>query len=190
MSSEMTIMETTNNAKVLQDRGVKLYQQKEYEEARRTFQMAQELYQAEGQTDMVAEMQTNIGLVHRALGENQQALDVMSDALSTFQEIGDALRTAQVMGNLGGVYMELGDKEQAYQCYRQAADVFEELGEKKMLGDTLIAMGSLQVKDGKFWNGAATYEAGLEQLDHLSATQKVMKNLIGFRNRLTGGSSK
>jgi tetratricopeptide (TPR) repeat protein len=166
MSSEMTIMETTNNAKVLQERGIKLYQQKEYEEARRTFQMALEIYQDEG----------------------KQALDVMSEALNIFQELGDPLRTAQVMGNLGGVYMELGDKEQAYQCYRQAADVFQELGEKKMLGDTLIAMGSLQVKDGKLWNGAATYEAGLEQLDNLSATQKVMKNLIGFRNRLIGGS--
>ncbi|HEX2620702.1 MAG TPA: tetratricopeptide repeat protein [Phototrophicaceae bacterium] len=177
-----------SNAETLQEQGVKLYQQKEFEEAARTFQQAQEQYAADGKKDMVAEMQTNIGLVHRALGEHQQALDIMTVALRTFQEMEDPFRTAQVLGNMGGVFLELGDKEQAYNCYRQAADVFQELGEKKLYGETLLAMGTLQVKDGKIWQGAATYEAGLEQLDHLSPSQRILKSLIGFRNRFSGGS--
>ncbi len=88
---------------------------------------------------------------------------------------------------MGGVYAALDDKEQAYNCYRQAADVFEEQGEKKLYGETLIAMGDLQVKGGKLMMGAATYEAGLEQLDELSASQKVIKGLLGIRNKLVGG---
>jgi tetratricopeptide (TPR) repeat protein len=115
---------------------------------------------------------------------------MMTTALTTFQQLGDPLRTAQVLGNLGGVYLELGDKEQAYNCYRQAADVFQELGEKKLYGETLIAMGALQVKDGKIWQGASTYEAGLNELEHLSASQRLLKGLIGIRNRVTGGDSK
>lgn len=176
-----------SEAKRLQNEGVQLYQRKDYEASARVFQQAQEAYAADGVKDMVAEMQTNIGLVHRALGENQQALDIMSLALSTFQELGDAKRAAQVLGNMGGVYLELGDNEQAYNCYRQAADVFHELGEKKMHSETLLAMASLQIKDGKIWTGAATYEAGLDGIENLSATQKMLKGLIGFRNRLTGG---
>ena len=35
--------------------------------------------------------------------------------------------------------------------------------------------------------GAATYEGGLEQLDELSASQKVIKGLLGVRNKLIGG---
>lgn len=173
-----------------QEQGVKLFQQRDYEAASRAFAQAQETYEAEGKKDIAAEMQTNIGLVHRALGENQQALDVMHTALRTFQEMNDPLRAAKVLGNLGGVYVALGDKEQAYNCYRQAADAFEELGEKKLHGETLIAMGDLQVRDGKIMAGAATYEAGLEQLDELSASQKVIKRLLGFRNKLMGGGSK
>jgi tetratricopeptide (TPR) repeat protein len=175
-----------STAKELQDQGVKLYLQQDYEAAARVFQQAREAYEAEGQLDMAAEMQTNSGLVHRALGEHQQALDVMQAALHVFQERGDALRAAQVMGNLGGVYIELGDREQAYNCYRQAADAFEELGEKKLYGETMIAMAKLQVRDGKIWDGAATYEVGLEQLDTLTPSQRILKNLIGIRNRLTG----
>ncbi len=177
------------NPTELQEQGIKLYEQKDYEAAARVFQQAIEAYQEAGQMDMVAEMQTNIGLVHRALGEYQQALDMMQLALSTFQEQGDQLRVAQVTGNIGGVYIELNDKEQAYNCYRQAADTFQDLGEMRMYGETLIAMARLQVRDGKLWEGAATYEIGLDQLDHLTASQKILRSLIGVKNRLTGTKS-
>ena len=177
-----------SQAQELQEQGVKLFQQQDYEDAARIFRQAQDAYEAEDSIDMVAEMQVNIGLVHRALGENQQALDSIQEALHTFQELQDARRTAMVLGNLGGVYVALGDKEQAYNCFRQAADIFEELGEKKLYGETLVAMGDLQVRDGKVLAGAATYEVGLENLDELNASQKVIKGLLGFRNKLTGGS--
>lgn len=176
-----------STAQELQDQGIKLFQQKDYEEASRLFHQALDVYSADGKRDMVAEMQTNIGLVHRTLGEQQQALDAMQGALNIFQELNDSLRAAKVLGNMGGVYAALSDKEQAYNCYRQAADIFEEHGEKKLYGETLIAMGDLQVRDGKLMVGAATYEAGLEQLDHLNGSQKVIKGLLGIRNKLVGG---
>lgn len=177
-------------ASELQAQGIKLYEQHDYEAATRLFQQAREAYAGDEQPDMAAEMETNIGLVHRALGEYQQALDVMQRALHTFQERDDKLRAAQVLGNMGGVYSELNDKEQAHNCYRQAADIFHELGETKLYGETLIALGSMQIRDGKLWQGAATYEVGLENLDKLSPVQKVLKGLFGVRNRLTGGTPK
>lgn len=173
--------------KELQEQGVKLFQQKDYEAAASLFQQARDGYEAEGKKDTAAEMIVNIGLVHRTLGEHMQALEMMQEALSVFQALGDQLRCAQVLGNLGGVYAALGEKEQAYNCYRQAADVFEELGEKKMYGETLIAMGDLQVRDGKIMAGAATYEVGLENIAELTPSQRVLKGLLGIRNRLTGG---
>ena len=176
-----------STAQELQERGVKLYDQKDFEAAARIFQQARDAYQSDNQPELAAEMLTNIGLVHRALGENQQALEAMQAAYQVFQEHDDRLHTAQVMGNMGGVYVELGDKEQANNAYRQAADIFDELGEKELYGQTMIAMAKLQVRDGKIWDGAATYEVGLENLDGLSGTQKVLKGLIGLKNRLIGG---
>ncbi len=177
-----------SNAQDLQNQGIKLFQQKDYEAAARVFQQAQEAYQADQDSIMVAEMQTNIGLIHCILGENQQALDLMQSALMAFQEKQDGLRAAKALGNMGRVYAALSDREQAFNCYRQAADLFEELGEKKLYGETLIAMADLQVKDGKLMAGAATYEVGLENLDNLNASQKMLKGLLGIRNKLTGGS--
>lgn len=177
-----------SKAQELQEQGTKLYHQHDYEAAARLFQQAVDVYSAENKPDMVAEMQTNIGLIHRALGEYQQALDIMLLALKAFQESDDRFRAAQVLGNMGGVYLQLGDKEQAYNCYRQAADIFQDLGENDHYGKTLIAMGALQVRDGKIWAGAATYEVGLENISKLTASQKILKGLLGIRNRLTGGS--
>ncbi|MBI5670373.1 MAG: tetratricopeptide repeat protein [Chloroflexi bacterium] len=171
-----------------QARGVKLFQQKDFEAAAQQFHQAQEAYEAEGRRDLAAEMRVNIGLVHRALGENQQALDEMQAALAVFQEMNDDVRCAKVLGNMGGVYVELNDHEQAYTCYRTAADIFEAHGEKKLYGETLMAIGALQVDERKLAQGAATYEVGLEQMDELNARQKVIKGLLGIRNKITGGS--
>ncbi len=175
-----------SSAQELQDQGVKLFQQKDYEAAARVFQQALTAYESEGKRELAGEMQVNIGLVHRVLGEHQQALEIMQQALNTFQEMNDQMRIAKALGNLGGVYAGLGDREQAYNCYRQAADLFDALGEKKLHGETLIAMADLQVRGGKLMQGAATYEAGLEELDNLNAGQKVIKGLLGIRNKLTG----
>ncbi|MFN8528173.1 MAG: tetratricopeptide repeat protein [Anaerolineae bacterium] len=181
---------SSTSAQELQEQGIKLFRQKEYEAASRIFKQAADAYEAEGKPDMAAEMAVNSGLVHRALGQNQQALEEMQQALAVFQNLNDQLRIAKVLGNLGGVYLALGDKEQAYKCYRDAADIFQALGEKQLYGETLVAMGDLQVREGKLGAGAATYEVGLSNLDELSATQKVLKGLIGVRNKILGTGDK
>lgn len=171
----------------LKEQGIQLFHQKEYEDAARVFQQAYDAYAAEERPDMAAEMNVNLGLVRRSMGEHQQALDLMQDALHVFDSSGDTLRKAMVLGNLGSVYKALNDKEQALNCFREAADLFEELGEKKMHGETLLAIADLQMSERKINAAAATYEAGLEELDQLSGSQKLLKGLIGIKNRLTGG---
>lgn len=176
-----------SNAEALQEQGIKQFQQKEFEEAARLFQEAGAAYEAEGQRELAAEMQVNLGLTRRSMGANHDALDLMGQALAVFSEIDDQKRRAMVLGNMGGVYIALGDKEQAAECYREAADIFDEIGEKKLHGETLLAIANLQMSNRKVGDAAATYEAGLSELDNLSASQKMIKGLIGFKNSLIGG---
>lgn len=173
----------------LQQQGVTYFGQKDYDEALRAFEGAHAAYETEGNPELAAEMQVNLGLVKRAQGANDEALSLMREGLTVFQNANDTRRTAMVLGNMGGVYAAMGDKELAYNCYREAADIFQELGEKKLQGETLMAMANLQMKDGKVAQSAATYEAGLSQIENLNTSQKLLKGLIGIRNRLTGGSS-
>jgi tetratricopeptide (TPR) repeat protein len=178
-----------NNADELKERGIALFEQHEYEAAGRAFQQAKDLYADAARADMAAEMKVNVGLVHRALGEFQQALETMEEALRTFQEDGDQLRIAQCLGNLGGVYLALDDKDRAELSYRQAANLFKELGEQDFYSNTMMALGAMQIRSGKFFMGAASYQVALENRTHLSGTQKVIRALSGLANRLSGGSS-
>ncbi len=157
----------------LQAQGIGLFERNDYEAAARAFHQAEEAFAQANQPDMVAEMKVNQGLVHRALGEYQQALDMMEAALPIFQSMNDTLRTAQVLGNMGGVYMALNDLDKAFHAYRQAADSFRDLGETQMYAHTLIALGGLQLRAGKIFEGAATFEAAYDLLDKLTLPQKI-----------------
>lgn len=172
----------------LKEQGLKLHQQHDYEAAARLFQQAQEAFIDEGEKDMAAEMQVNIGVIHRILGENQQALDAMQGALRTFQEMNDQERVAKVLGNMGGVYTSLGDKEQAYTAYREAADIFEELDDKENYGETLVAMGYLLIGNGKWFAGVTTIGDGLTYKKSLSTNERIMKGLANVIGRIQGTS--
>lgn len=173
----------------MKEQGIALFSQHDYEAANRAFQQAKESYEEENNYDMAAEMKVNIGLVHRSLGELQQALEMMQEALRYFEDKHDKMRIAQTLGNLGGVYLALDDKEQAELSYRTASNLFKELGEEDLFSDTMLALGALQVRDGKLLMGAATYQIALENRTKLSGTQKVIKSLSGIINRLNGVSS-
>jgi len=177
-----------SNPNELQEKGVRLFHEHDYEAAADLFRQAQEAYTAAGQSDMAAEMMVNIGLVHRALGEHEQAAALIRQALAVFTGMGDEKRTAQALGNLGGVFAAQGDTEQATTCYRQAADTFKALGEDRLYGETLLALGDLQVRSGQVMAGAATYEVGLEKVERLTAPQKILRGLLDILHRLTGGT--
>ncbi len=103
----------------LQDQGTKLFMQHEYEAAADIFKQAQGAYAADGKNDLAAEMQVNIGLIERALGNYDNAIKLMTEARQVFSGMSDKSREAQVVGNLGGVYLSQGNSEQAVTLRRE-----------------------------------------------------------------------
>lgn len=184
MSSTMT----TTGAE-LQDQGVKLFMQHEYEAAADVFKQAQGAYDAEGKKDLAAEMQVNLGLIDRALGNYDDAVKIMSVAKQVFHDMNDRSREAQVVGNLGGVYLAQGNSEQAVTLYREAADTFRELKDEERYGQTLMAIADVQMKSGKLTEAMVTYEIALENIHSPNFRQKVLKGLIGVKNRIAGGGA-
>jgi tetratricopeptide (TPR) repeat protein len=85
------------------------------------------------------------------------------------------------------VYAKTGDTEQALTNYREASAMFIEAGDEDNYGETILAIADLQLRSGKVMQAAATYEVGLDYIKQPNARQKLMKKLLGLRNRLTGG---
>lgn len=174
------------SADELKDQGIKQFQQRDYEQAVETFRAAHSAYRAAGQNDMAAEMQVNLGLALHSLDASGEALAEMSAARDFFQAQGDDHRLAQVLGNMARVYARLGNPEQALTNYREASALFIDAGDEENYGQTVLAIADLQLRSGHPTQAAATYEVGLDYIKNRNARQKLMKNLLGLRNRLTG----
>lgn len=158
-------MEAVTSGDELRDEGIELFNERDYEAAAQKFRQALDAYAVHNRDDMVAEMKVNQGLVYRALGEHQQAIDLMESALNTFEEIEDQNRVAQVLGNLGGVYKAMGDQYHAELSYRQAANSFRDIDKMDLYVDTLMALGRLQWRSGKIFLASATYQDALQYVD-------------------------
>jgi tetratricopeptide (TPR) repeat protein len=171
----------------LKDQGVQYYMQRDYEQAVETFRQAAAAYEDDGTADMAAEMQVNLGLALHALGERDEALEQMNMARAVFEQMDDQHRLAQVLGNMARVYAKSGNSEQAITNYREASAIFLELDDEENYGQTVMAIADLQFRSGQLMKAAATYEVGLDYIENPNARQRVMKGLLGLRNRITGG---
>lgn len=170
----------------LKKQGVEQFLQGDYEEAIETFKQAIAAYEDEGSGDMVAEMQVNLGLALHSMGESEQALEQMNMAHAVFVQIDDSSRTAQCLGNMARVYAKLGNTEQAMTNYREASALFLEIDDEENYGQTVLAIADLQMRSGQLMQAAATFEVGLDYVKNPTGRQKMMKRLLGLRNRLTG----
>ncbi|MBN1562885.1 MAG: tetratricopeptide repeat protein [Anaerolineae bacterium] len=170
----------------LKNKGVEQFMQGDYEDAAETFKQAIAAYEDEGAGDMVAEMQVNLGLSLHSMGESEQALEQMNMAHAVFAQINDQSRTAQCLGNMARVYAKLGNTEQALTNYREASALFMQLGDEENYGQTVLAIADLQMRSGQLMKAAATFEVGLDYIKNPTGRQKMMKKLLGVRNKLTG----
>jgi len=50
----------------------------------------------------------------------------------------------------------------------------------------VMAIADLQLRSGKIMQAAATYEVGLEYVKQPNARQRLMKNLLSLRDKITG----
>ncbi len=170
----------------LKEKGVQQYLQGDHEDAAATFREAIAAYESAGTADMAAEMRVNLGLALHSLDQDEPALDQMNQALAVFTQINDDHRRAQVLGNMARVYAKMGNSEQAMTNYREASSIFIEQGDEQNYGETVLAIADLQFRGGHLMQAASTYEIGLDYIKNPNARQKMMKKLLGVRNKISG----
>jgi len=173
----------------LKEQGVQHYVQRDYEQAVEIFRQAAAAYEDDGVADMVAEMQVNLGLALHSLDEHDEALEQMNMARAVFEQMNDSHRLAQVLGNMARVYARTGNSEQAITNYREASAIFLELDDEENYGQTVLAIADLQFRSGQLMKAASTYEVGLDYVKNPNARQRIMKGLLGLRNRIAGGGA-
>jgi tetratricopeptide (TPR) repeat protein len=83
-------------------------------------------------------------------------------------------------------YSKAEDQEQAQTMYRAAARIFREIEEDEYYGETILALSDMQFRSGNLVEALATFEVGLEHIRNKNHRQKMLKQLLVLKNRLSG----
>lgn len=175
-----------SDAKKLQAKGIRQFENHEFEDALATFQEAIPAFESEEDPLGAAEMRVNIGLCHRSMEAYDDAIEQMNAGLEVFRAEDDQIRIAQALGNMALVYVKQDNHEQAETYYREAADIFRENGDDDSYGNTILALADMYFKAGDMPKALAAFEGGLEKIKNPNMRQKMAKQLLVVKNRLSG----
>jgi tetratricopeptide (TPR) repeat protein len=84
----------------------------------------------------------NLGNASFDLGEYQQAVDYLEQALHVAQNSDNRSGEGSVFGSLGRVFSEVGEYQEAIEFYNQSLEIFQELQDE---ANQLLALGSLGI---------------------------------------------
>ena len=166
------------SASDLQAAALTAYQKGDFATAAARFDEAASAFRAEGDRAMAAEMMNNLGVAHRAAKNYSAALPALETALAEFRALDDKPRTAQALGNLGSALLETGDLKRAADALNDSLSLLDPQKDKVARSEVLRVLGEVRLKQGKFLDGMADYEAGLRDVEKPSAQQRWLKKLL------------
>jgi tetratricopeptide (TPR) repeat protein len=83
----------------------------------------------------------HLGNVHATLGEPQQALEFLEQALAIAREVGDRQGEGSALGNLGVAHAALGQPKRAIEFYQKRLAIAREIGDRRGEGNALGNLG-------------------------------------------------
>jgi tetratricopeptide (TPR) repeat protein len=99
----------------------------------------------------------NLGMVYRAQGEMERAVEAALDALTMSQQLHDHYRTVAIYNNLGNYRSVSGDWIGAFVAYKEGLAIAERIGIITFQVPLALNLGTLSIRQGN-------YEFALENL--------------------------
>jgi len=177
-------MSTTGD---LKKKGMEHYRAGRFEDAVAAFTHAQQAFLAERNPQQAAETANDRGVAARQAARFDEAESAFTKARKLFDESGDRLSQGQVIGNLGALSESRNQNEQAAAFYKEAIVLFDEAGSADLSGEMWRALSRLRMKQGKWLAALGAYDAGLQDVKHLTPTQRLLRRLMKVSRRLMGG---
>ena len=171
----------------LKKKGMEHYRAGRFEDAAAAFTHAQQAFLAEGNPQQAAETANNWGVAARQAARFEEAEAAFAKASELFDELGDRLSQGQVIGNLGALSESRNQNKQAAAFYTQAIVLFDKVGAADLSAQTWRALSRLRMKQGKWFAALGAYDAGLQDVKHLTPIQRLLRRLIRVSQRLMSG---
>ena len=169
---------TTDQPESLLDEGRTHYCQGAYELALSCLNRAYGKSVENGDQSQLAEIANDLGVVYTVLRQWSQAEKWIREAQLRFVDMRDYDGEAQTLGNLGSMYRARGDLRQAAAHFQLAADRFHLVADRERRATTLKALGMIRLRQLRFLQALATFEAALESLPSPTFIQRLILRII------------
>jgi adenylate cyclase len=107
--------------------------------------------------DMVglADLHSNLGIIHRRSGRYDEALAEYQAALTLRERMGHVLGIGTCYNNIAEVHRTRGDPQQAIPAYQRAIQTYASIGHALYTGLALVGLGAARVETGDVAQGRA-----------------------------------
>ncbi len=171
----------------LRKQGLELYRSGRFEEAMTAFADARQAFESAGSTREAAESANDRGVAARQAGRLDEAEIAFRQARGLFISLADLKAEGQVTGNLGALAESRRQNDEAAALYKDAVGLLERAGAPDLAAETWRALSRLRMKQGRWFQALGAYEAGMDNLQHLSLRERLLRWLLRILRPLLGG---
>jgi tetratricopeptide (TPR) repeat protein len=160
------------------------YRQGELEAALSCFTRAYDQCKAAGDQSQLAEIANDIGVVYTVRGEWAQAERWLNEAQRLFVALQDFDGEAQALGNMGSMFRARGDLRLAAANLQLAAGRFRLVNDCERQSVTLKALGAVRLRQLRFFQALAAYEAAFACQPHPSLLDRLLRPFVSLPARM------
>ena len=102
-----------------------------------------------GDRKRIAGLFSNMSTMHRNLGDQSRALDLLQRSARIDEELSNQEGLAGTYNNIGNVYTDLGETQKALENYQRAAQLYGSLSNLKGQASSLLNLGSTHLELGQ-----------------------------------------
>jgi len=141
--------------------GLVLMEQNHYFKALTNYQLAKSIFEKQNQSSLVSQIDNNIGVIYRSVGDYQNALKYFKNVID-FQKSAPSASLGYAYANIGRTYQAQNSHKKAHTNYQKALQTFEKYPDARGSGElhNYMAETALSLKD---YEAVAQHLAAAEQ---------------------------
>lgn len=133
-----------------------------YTSALKHFNKASFYYQYNPQNNYQAVMYIHCGIIHSALGSNQDALKSYTAAIEYFRRVGNTKNVVATQNNIGIVWMEMGDLVKAKIYFDSCLTYRMQISDFHGIGQTMNNIGTLMIENESYDSALYYFQQGYD----------------------------
>lgn len=126
------------------------FRQSKFKDALIELGIAMTVYTRLNQRELIARTLQNMGIMHRRLGQNIQALQAYTQSEKLFRQVGDKQNSSLVLLSIGNLHTILDNPTKAFESYTQCLEILEEIHDTNNIGIVIGNIGNLYSKLGDY----------------------------------------